>query len=306
MEQIDIGEILFLDVECVSGKPTFDELDENETLKAELEEQYYTALSELEEMKGSNEELNTLIEQQQAELKDQKDKIDRLIRSKRDLNKAREEIKNLTAQAEQYLAEITNLKAENEELTANNTRLTQDKAQLEDNLAQSNIANEELLSTKAKLVSEKENLESERAVLSKKVNYASVVRVKDLEVTGFKTKSTGKAVKKRYAKNVDHLQICFNTTKNEVAEAGLEKFFIRILNPVGETMAVEEMGSGVLTLAANDEAIRFTQVAETEYNNDADNLCMNWSPNNPFSEGMYKVEVYNKGYLAGETEFQLK
>ena len=34
------------------------QLDESEQLKAELQEQYYTALSELEEMRGSNEELN--------------------------------------------------------------------------------------------------------------------------------------------------------------------------------------------------------------------------------------------------------
>ena len=48
------------------------QLDESEQLKAELEKQYYEALSELEEMRGSNEELNALIESQKEELKTQK------------------------------------------------------------------------------------------------------------------------------------------------------------------------------------------------------------------------------------------
>ena len=48
-------------------------LDESEQLKVELEKQYYDALSELEEMRGSNEELNALIDQQKEELSQQKE-----------------------------------------------------------------------------------------------------------------------------------------------------------------------------------------------------------------------------------------
>merc|ERR1712137_961179 len=45
-----------------ANKELTSQLDESEQLKAELEKQYYEALSELEEMRGSNEELNALIE----------------------------------------------------------------------------------------------------------------------------------------------------------------------------------------------------------------------------------------------------
>ena len=52
-----------------------DKITESEQLNAELEKQYYEALSDLEEMRGSNDELNTMIETQKEELKQQKIKL---------------------------------------------------------------------------------------------------------------------------------------------------------------------------------------------------------------------------------------
>jgi len=33
---------------------------------------------------------------------------------------------------------------------------------------------------------------------------------------------------------------------------------------------------------------------------------MLWEPNTEFQQGEYKVEVYNKGFLAGKGSFELK
>jgi hypothetical protein len=46
-------------------------------------------------MRGNNSELNAMIETQKAELKKQKDRIDGLIKTEKDLQKAREEIAKL-------------------------------------------------------------------------------------------------------------------------------------------------------------------------------------------------------------------
>ena len=50
------------------------ELISSEKMQAELEKEYYQSLSDLEEMKTANEELNAIIEQQKGELKSQKDR----------------------------------------------------------------------------------------------------------------------------------------------------------------------------------------------------------------------------------------
>ncbi len=281
-------------------------LDESEQLKAELEKQYYEALSELEEMRGSNEELNLLIEKQKEELKSSKDQIDVLLRDSRNLAAARQKIKDLNVQVEGYLAEINQLRAENEQLAAVNTELSEEKDSLSTELVSERSAKEELSQAKAELVSEREQLLTEKSALSRKVNMASVVDVQEIDVTGLKIRNNGKRAKKRYAKNVDELEVCFNTTANEVTEPGVEEFYIRVVNPLGETLAVENLGSGTLTNQETGEQVRYTQVKEVEYDRDASSLCLVWAPNQPFQEGEYLVEIYNKGYLAGSSTFELK
>lgn len=282
------------------------ELNESEQLKAELEKQYYEALSELEELRGSNEELNALIESQKTELKESKDRIDGLLRDSRNLKKARQEMKGLTAQVEQYLAEINQLREENQMLTARTVELSAENNSLNTNLDSARVRNMELSSAKAALTSEKETLEADRAYLAKKVNIASVIKVGSVEVQGLKSRSSGKAVTRKTAKNIDQLQVCFEASSNQVTESGVEEFFIRIINPLGETMAVEELGSGIFTNNASGEQIRYTKIKDTDYDNDAQNLCMIWAPNQPFQAGNYNVEVYNKGYLAGSSSFKLR
>lgn len=281
-------------------------LEEAEQLKEELEQQYYEALSELEEMRGSNEELNALIEQQKEELAEQKTKIEGMLGSSRSLRKAREELAVMKTNVEGYLAEINQLRQENEELTSANSELTETNVSLNTDLEASKFENQELNNVKAALVSEKEQLEENNNFLSGKVTRASVINVESIEANGMKTKSSGKAVKKKYAKNIDQIRICFNTTENAVAENGAETFYVRIINPLGETLAVEDLGSGSFVMEDTGDQVRYTQAKETEYNGNVDNMCMTWTPNAPFSKGAYEVQIYNKGYLAGETTLLLK
>ena len=280
-------------------------LDETESVRADLEKQYYDALSQLEQMKGSNEELNALIDRQKEELSSQKSRIDDLLATKGNLDRARAEIKKLTGQVEQYLAEINQLRQENQELGDQNRMLSEEKVMLTGDLEAQRMTNEELAAAKAALTSEKEMVERERTVLAKKVDRASMIAVQSVEVTGLKRRSNDKSVKKSYADNVDQLQVCFNTTSNEVAENGKEVYYIRVLSPLGETLAVEGLGSGVFT-AADNEQIRYTMDKEFNYNGAPQKMCTLWSPDQPFSKGKYEVEIYNKGFLAGKGSVVLK
>lgn len=282
------------------------DFEKTEELKVELEKQYYEALSELEEMRGSNEELNTLIEQQQEELKTQKDKIDGLLSDSRNYRAARKEMANLKSQVEQYVAEINQLREENEQLAANNSQLTEQNATLNTDLEAERMNSAQLTSERAILVSEKETLETERALLSKKVDIASVIKVEDIDAAGYKPRKSGKLVKKSNAKNVELIEVKFNTTDNAVTDPGTEYFHVRIINPLGETLAMEELGSGIFTNSATGEQIRYTMTAEADFNGTGDAVRVKWNPAQSFAKGNYEVEIYNKGYLAGSTSFQLK
>lgn len=286
------------------------ELEDSNKVKTELEKNYYEALSNLEEMKGNNEELNALIESQKDELKTQKEKVDRLIRSgkanKGDLRAARAEIEKMLAQRDEFLVQIEDLKAQNVALTDANSNLTTERNSLQEAVTLERTNVENLNTEKAVLVSQKEELETVKADLTKKVTFGSVIQVENVMATGVKLKKSGKEAKRRNARNVDELKICFNTTINELAAAGNETFLVRLINPVGETIAVENMGSGVFKNNKTGEEIRYTHMKNVKYAQDVKPYCFNWKTENGFQKGIHEIEVYNKGYLAGTGSVKLK
>lgn len=283
-----------------------EELEEANSLKNDLEEEYYEALSELEEMKTDNEELNQLIEEQKDKLKEQKDQIDRLLVDKRDLAAARNKLEELKNNIDEYLAEIERLHEENRLLTEQNQSLSQENLNLSTEVSQERQAKKELEIQKESLLSNKKELETKQKVMAEKIDRASVIQLKSIRAEGYKVSGSGKLRSRNKAKNIDLLQICFETTSNPVAEAGKEEFYIRIINPVGETIAVEEKGSGVIQSQLNQESIRYTQSATIEYEQKPGEYCVDWNAFTPFMEGLYEIEVYNKGFRAGKTTFEMK
>lgn len=285
---------------------TESKLTESERLKGELEKQYYQALQDLEKQRTDNKALNDQIDSMKIDLKNNKDRISRMLADSKNLAAAKKEMTTLRSQVDGYLAEITKLKGENEVLVQANTTLTSEKKTLTMNLDEQKKTNEELTTAKAVLTSEKEKLTGENTVLTKKVNIASVVKVNNIDVSGFIVKSSGKEVEKSKAKKIDGLKICFDLADNDVTDAGVEQFHVRIINPNGETQAIESMGSGEMVNQANNEKIKYTSLKGVKYENAAQNTCMNWQPNMPFQEGTYTIEIYNKGYLSGTSTFKLK
>lgn len=282
------------------------EIDDAQKLEEELTTQLDKAYEEIEAFRGENEELDSMLEQREAELDEAKSRIASLIKSGKNLKRARAELNNLRSQNEQFTAEVTQLRQQVEYLQGENSQLVNKAQSLEQDLGAQKQATQSLEEEKASLTAEKQNISTQRDKLAKTVNYASVVKVQSVNVTGMKTKNNGKAVKKKYAKNIDQLKVCFKTTANDVTKAGPEEFYVRIVNPIGETMAIEELGSGKITNKKTGEEILYTQVKEYDYVNDETDLCFNWVPNAPFSKGNYEVEIYNKGHLAGKGSFSLK
>jgi len=253
----------------------------------------------LDNLKGENMDINNMIDQQKLELESQRSEISSLLREKRKLNAARSEIKNLRTKVDSYITEIEQLKAQQERLTEENMLLKSDTVALNSDLRNKTTENEELYSAKAKLVNENDDL-------TNSVRLGSIVKVKEIKVTGQKIRKSGKTANRAIAKRVDQLKVCFTTMTNELVEPGTEKFYIRIINPKGETIAIDDLGSGALENSITGDKVRFTRVEEYEYANDETQLCFVWEPGVPFQAGSYDVEIYNKGYLAGTGSFKLK
>ena len=229
-----------------------------EKAQAELNQDYQDALERLEELRGDNKEANDLIDAQKKELEVQKAKISEMIWTKRELGRAKEEITKLNAQVTDYVAQINSLKNANAELTSVNTQLTSSNQELSANLELTKKEKEEIAQARAVLASDKEKLAKTNEALSSKVDMANAIKINYMEVKGFEVKDNGKLKDKSKAKDIEMLRICFTTETNLVTPSGTKKFYVRIINPQGETVAQEDRGSGVLTNKLNNTQIRYT------------------------------------------------
>lgn len=276
----------------------------NATYEA-VDAEFTLAKAELDNMKSDNVELNTLIETQKEELEEQRKRINGLIRQNKNLKEVEQELAAVRTRVSGYLKEIDDLRSENEMLAQANFDLKKNNEILTEQYTAASIENEELVNARAVLMSENEGLASKASSLSAKVKRASALTTNSIEVQGFKVRNNGKLAKKDKAKKVDLLQVCFNAPINPIVEQGNENFYIRIVNPIGETLALENKGSGTISLQ-NGEDVRFTQMTEVPYEMEELSECVTWQSEIPFQKGTYQILVYNKGYEVGQTTYELK
>lgn len=285
---------------------TVRELDTKSDALTELETRYTDAVAQLEQMKGTNAELNAKIDEQLAQIAEQKEKIAAGIKASGDLKRARNEIAGLVKAKDEFVLEISRLKEENAKLTSANQNLTTENTSLNQNLTDTKTKLEEESTAKAALISEKTQLETTNQQLGKKVDIASAVKVSGINIKGVKVKDSGKEKSKSKAKNIDKLNICFTTEANDVVAAGEETFYLRVIDPTGVPLSIESLGSGVEKDKKKESEFRYTTTAKCDYTNSVTEVCGVWQPGQDFMKGKYMVEIYNKGYLVGTGEFKLK
>lgn len=282
------------------------EFFELEKINTELEQDYQAALDNLEELRGDNNDMNQLIDQQKSELTEQKKKIANLIWTKRELGKAREELAQLNVTSTQTLVELTELKKKYGLVSAKAQQLESENTQLSEQVTMQRTANEELSNLKTQLVSQTETLSKSNEQLSGKVDMAEAIKINYMEVQGYEIKDDGNIKKQKKAKKIEMLRSCFKTETNLVTSAGEKEFFIRIIDPSGKTLALEEGGSGVLTNKLDNSQVRYTVSGSIDYNNNDTEGCVDWTPNFKIPKGEYAIEMYNNSYLVGKGSFKLK
>ncbi len=282
------------------------ELNNLSQTQAKLEKDYELAINSLDDLKGDNLELNSLIEKQKSELKAQKEKISTLIWKSRKLQKAKVEIENLKAQALEYVQEINDLKEQNEVLTSANQKLQKDKSELYEKLNLTKSQKIKIQQEKDSLALIKQKLEKDKKRLYTKANKASVIPLDKISVKGYSIKKNGKYSRKRKAKNIQVLKICFDMMENEIADTGEEVFYIRLIGPDGITLYDENTGSGIIFKSSDNTPLKYTKKYSVDYTGKQANKCLIWNKDIPLIKGRYKLEVYNKGYISGKYDFKLR
>lgn len=273
----------------------------SDSLNKALDLQYQEAVKELEGQKTSNSELTAKIEAQKADLERQRNEIARMIKNsggnKSALAAAETRLAEMKTQNDGFLAEITQLKEQNTKLTADVGSLTSKTEELSKTI----VDRESTIKTKD---DEAVKLQEEKKALSEKVEIGSVLKVNNAKATPMRSKKSGKDEDVSIAKNCEKVKIEFDVIENQVTKPGENFFLCKITNPRGETLFLQESGSGQFK-DKNGADVRFTMFKAFNYSNDAPHITMEWK-DKKFEPGNYNVEIFNKGYNVGKTAFTLK
>ena len=268
-----------------SGKNTMKEsyteqMDSLITARVDVEKELNETYAELNQYKGINGRLDSLLLEANVKIDEQKILIQKLKSSEKNsasLNKKLEaQIKELQALRDQYLEKIDALLIEN-------AQLKKDKEDMSSTIA---TLNKDLEST---------------------VNTASVLKAEYMNAKAYKKRSNEKYVETLMARRSNKLELCFSLLENKIAKAGSRNVYLRIIEPGGNVLGNRSGGSSSFRKSGTSEELLYTTSKTVDYKNEKADLCLDFEEaDRVFTAGTYLMEVYVDGTLSGATSVKLQ
>ncbi|MGB4399925.1 MAG: hypothetical protein WBJ10_11185 [Daejeonella sp.] len=197
------------------------------------------------------------------------------------LEKAKEDIKQLRYFVTKYTADIDVLRKQNITL----------------------ITERDELKTAVDSVSSKaSDLERVNQELNTKVQVAAALKTGNVSVSAFEIRNNGKENGVTRASTAEKIRINFSVVNNSIAEKGLHDIFFRIVDPSGN-LIVSSTG-GMFT--ADDEELQYTYKTAIEFANDGKSYSIDWANPAEFQKGTYTVVLYADGHTMGKGEVTLR
>jgi hypothetical protein len=250
------------------------------TARVDIEKELNETYSELNQYKGENARMDSLLSKANTDLQSYENKIASLLKSesnKDQLNKKLlEELREIKKLRDQYLEKIDNLLAENSKLKKDNSDLN----------------------TKVEQISKD---------LQNTVNTASVLRVEYLNISTLKKKYNDKYAPTLLAKRTNKFDICFTVLENKIAKSGTRTVYLRLISPNGRVIGDRAQGSGSFNDTKSNSQLQFTLIKSLDYSNANSNLCMTWeSAGEKYDVGIYTAEIYIDGVFSSSKTIELR
>jgi regulator of replication initiation timing len=200
--------------------------------------------------------------------------------TKEELTTAKGLIVELNTKIEDRIKENEILKSSNVKLTEDNTNLQMEKNQLV----------KVLDSTKV----EKENADNV-------IDLGSTLSISNLTVEGFNIK--GK--KTDVVEKVHKMKFSFVINENRISSNGVKTVYFILLNPIGKEVRLEGK-SGILSTKKDGEKI-YTSSSSLDYTTGLIKKAnFDVELSKMFMDGIYKVQVYENGFMVGESKVFFK
>jgi hypothetical protein len=264
------------------------ELVSTDLAKKDFERQRDSIMLELNKYKGINAEMDSAIAEYEVRLQEKTNEINRLLSTNKiSYSKylaVKEDIDRYKYYAEQRLEEINELKKKVEQLTVENKGLVEENKE------------------KKKVI---DTLSDRVITLDNRLSLASRLVAENITITGVKFKKGSKERETTRGDDIEKLKICFSVPENNATGPGKRDVYIQLLDPRGQTVAIEALGSGVVALEGGESAM-YTAKDQIEYNNEPINQCLYWGKGSGFEPGKYTIVLYTEGYQLGEKSFTIR
>ena len=251
------------------------------TAKDSVQFLYNDALSRLDSITGSNNDLSGQLSDRQSDITKLKNDINKIIRDKNataaDFRRAKGLISELNGKIANLEMEVARLTGENQQLAANNTQLTSERDVLQANLQTTSLEKEELAKT---------------------VDVASTFTASNIQITPIQEKKGGKEKVTTTAKRVDKLVVSFDV-ENRVARTGPADMYVIVTGPDGKVITDPAAGGSVLTTRADGDR-PFTFRTTVDYEQGVRKNLKLPIRQSAFQTGNYKIEVYQNGFKIAE------
>ncbi|HEY9362019.1 MAG TPA: hypothetical protein VIQ00_02065 [Chitinophagaceae bacterium] len=248
---------------------------------------YNDALSRLDSLTGSNNNIQGQLGERQSEISKLKNEIRSILNKKNataaELARAKSLINEMNGKIANLEAEVTRLTGENQVLASTNTQLSTEKEVLTTNLQTASTDNQ---------------------ALSETVDVGSTFSASNMSITPINVKNNGKEKTTTTAKRVDKLVIGFDV-ENRIAKSGPADMYVVVTAPNGQVISDPSLGSGTLT-TRSDGDVTFTSKVTTEYQTGTRKRIEVPLQLNDFQTGDYKIAVYQNGFKIGEGVKTLK
>jgi len=216
-----------------------------------------------------------------AKIRDLRIQLDKGKLTAAQLDKAKEDVKQLRYFVTKYTADIEDLRKKNEDLTSER----------------------DTLKTNLTTVKEKATtLEKQNEDLSSKVQIASALKIGSMNIKSFKVKDNGKESDNNRAAVVKKLKIEFTVASNPIAEKKLHDIFVRVIDPTGNLITSPESS----TFQVEGQDLQYTYKAPIDFKDDGSGFTIDWINPNKFQKGVYTVLLYADGYSMGKSTVTLK
>lgn len=295
-----IGGLVYTNVKLKKSKETIivteKQRDEVEALKAELDAKYAESLQEIESYRAENAGLDSLLTVKEQELASKKAKIDALLSQISTLKSGDATKSKLLAEAQELIRQMENDKVRLQTSIDSLVTVTKILYKEKDSISS------ELATT----LQNKQKVDEENKKMKDRIDKASILSTANIQSTPIRITKKGKEDEVSKAKDAEKLRVCFDLLQNKIAPAGETEIAVRIISPDGSTIQMQNLGSGTFAESTTGNDIPFTYSIRPDYQNETKTVCSYWAQTYNFVPGKYSVEIYEKGYLIGQSSFSMK